>query len=181
MEVLFLLAGVVLGAVASWVISHYYYRRSIADAADTAMAQRLDDCDEGDKTFMVALLQIGEPIPRYALINVEFETLDGRKSHWGSNTTTMINSVNLRAKHSLQSHGGSNIDEDRMTVSLTERGREDAEYLLRREYRYARFTTIDDNESQRLGMFRSEHKREPRKGTVDDSGIVSTYTVGQNA
>ncbi len=172
------MVGVVLGGVASWWFSRHYYRRAASEARDAAIAQRLDDCNEGDKTFMVALLQAGQPIPCYALVNVEFETLDGRKGKWGSNTSTMIRSVNARASHSLQFHGGSNVDEDRQTVSLNERGRENAEHLLRREYRSARFTDIDDNDAQRLGMFRDEHKRDPRKGSVDDSEIISSYTIG---
>jgi c-di-GMP-binding flagellar brake protein YcgR len=90
----------------------------------------------------------------------------------------MIRSVNARAKHSLQFHGGSNIDEDKQTVSLTDRGRENAEYLVRREYRSARFSNIDDTDSQRLIIFRYRHRREPRKGNIDNSGITSHYTVG---
>ena len=123
---LYFITGVVLGAVASWLITRYYYRLAAADANDSAMMQRLDECNDADKTFLVALLQADAPIPRYALINVEFETVDGQKSRWGSNTSTMIRSVNASAKHSLQFHGGSTMDEDRQTVSLTERGRENA-------------------------------------------------------
>jgi uncharacterized membrane protein YdjX (TVP38/TMEM64 family) len=77
-------AGVILGAMASWLITRYYYRRAVSDANDAAIAQRLDDCNEGDKTFLVALLQEEKPIPRYALINVEFETAEGQKSGWGA-------------------------------------------------------------------------------------------------
>ena len=168
-----LIAGIILGAFASWVITRHYYRRAAADANDAAIAQRLDDCNEGDKTFLVALLQAGAPIPRYALINVEFETVGGQKSGWGSNTSTMIRSVNVRAKHSLQFHGGGRVDEDRQTISLTDRGRENAEYLVRREYSSARFLSIDDNDSQRLDIFRYEHRREPRKGNTDIIGIKS--------
>lgn len=160
---LYFVAGVTLGAIASWLITRYYYRRAASDANDAAMAQRLDDCTDGDKTFLIALLKTETPIPRYALINVEFETIGGQKGGWASNTSTMIRSVNARAKHSLQFHAGTNIDEDRQTVSLTDRGRENAEYLVRREYRNARFLSIDDNDSQRLGMFRHEHGREPQK------------------
>jgi hypothetical protein len=172
-----LLAGVVLGGVVSWAISRHYYRQAIADSSDAAIAQRLDDCSEGDKTFLVALFQTGRPIPRYAIINVEFETLNRRKGSWGSNTSTMVGSVNSRARHSLQVHGGSNTDEDRQTISLTERGKENAEYLVRREYRTASFTSIEDTDSYRLAIFEREHKREPRKGTVGGSGIVSSYTT----
>lgn len=179
MEAVFsLLAGVVFGAVASWAITRYYYLRAVADARDTAIAQRLDDCTEGDKTFLVALLQAKRPIARYTLINVEFKTLDGRKGSWGSNTSIMVQSVNERARHSLQFHGGNNIDEDKQTISLTERGSENAEYLICREYRSARFTELDDSEVQRLALFRSYHNREPRKGVPEVSGAVSRYTTG---
>lgn len=159
--VLFVL-GVISGGVTSWLITRHYYRRSADEARDAFIAQRLDDCNEGDKTFLVALLQHEQPIPRFALINVEFETVDARKSGWGSNTSTMIRSVQARAPHSLQFNSG--IDEDRQTVSLTDRGRENAEYLVRKYYRKARFTVIDDNDAQRMGMFKSEHCREPGKG-----------------
>jgi len=177
-DLFLLVVGAVLGALASWLVSRFFYHRAIADAADSAMAQRLDDCTEGDKSFLVALHQRNMPIPRYALINVEYETLDGRKGTWGSNTTTMIQSLKARAKHSLQSHGGTNIDEDQMTVSLTDRGRENASYLLRREYRSAKFANIDDNEAQRRSIFRREHSREPQKGSIDKSDTVGMYTIG---
>jgi hypothetical protein len=85
----------------------------------------------------------------------------------------MIRSMNAHAKHSLQFQAGSNIDEVRQTVSLIDRGRENAEYLVRREYRSARFLSIDDNDSQRLGMFRHEHEREPRNGNDYIMGIKS--------
>lgn len=173
-----LVIGFLFGAVASWAITRHYYVRAASDAKDMAMAQRLDDCNEGDKTFLVALLQAEQPIPRYALINVEYETCDGGTGGWGSNTSTMIGSLSARAMHSLQFHGGSNIDEDRQTVSLSERGRENAEYLVRREFRAARFTNIDDNDAQRLAMFRAKHKCEPRKGRLNESGVMSTYASG---
>ena len=173
-----LAVGIVLGAVASWLISRHYYRRGLADARDAAIAQRLDNCNEGDKTFLIALLQTKQPIPRYALVNVDFERVDGTKDRWASNTSIMIDSVRARAIHSLQCHSGSNIDEDRQTISLTERGRENADYLLRREYRSAHFTSIDDNDAQRIAMFRAKHGREPTKGHVDDSGVVSRNTFG---
>jgi len=163
-EILLVLAGVVLGGAASWAISRYYYQRAAADVREANIAQRLDDCNEGDKTFLVALFQCDGPIPRYALINVEFETIDGRKGSWGSNVSTMVRSVNARASRSLQLYSGSNIDEDRQTISLSERGRENANFLLRTEYRSARFAMINDTDSQRLALFRHAHKREPRKG-----------------
>lgn len=178
MEFVLLFVGAVIGAAASLAISRHYYRRSLSDAADSAMALRLDKCEEGDRTFLVALLQASTPIPRYALINVEFETKGGRTAQWASNTSTMIRSVNARAGHSLQCHGGSAVDEDRQTVSLSNRGRDNAAYLERTEYPKARFTVIDDSDAQRLGMFRSEHGRDPRKGKIGDSGVMSTYTSG---
>jgi len=159
--VILLLAGVVLGGVVSWAITRHYYRQALADTREAAIAQRLDDCNEGDKTFLVALLQAERPIPRYALVNVEFVTLDGRTGSWESNTSTMARSVNSRARHSLQTHGGDNIDEDRQTITLTERGRENAEYIVRREYHTASFTNIDDSDPHRLAIFKHEHKREP--------------------
>jgi hypothetical protein len=173
-----LVVGIVFGAIASWAITRHYYRRAAWDAKDAAMAQRLDECTEGDKTFLVALLQAKQPIPRYALISVEFERHDGKTGSWGSNTLTMIDSVGVRAKHSPEFRGGSVIDEDRQAVSLSERGRENAEYLVRREYRRARFVSVDDNDEQRLAMFRNKYGREPRKRRIDSSGVVSTYTIG---
>jgi hypothetical protein len=162
-EVISLLASFGLGAAASWTIAHYYYRRTEKDAVDALFAQRLDSCNEGDKTFLVAMLDAQEPIPLYACINVEFETHDGRKGGWGSNSLIMSRSVNARAKQCTQRHSGNRIDEDRTTVSLTRRGRENAEYLLRKEYKRAWFSMIDDSDEIRLGLFRTEHKREPRK------------------
>ena len=173
-----LVIGVVFGAAASWLISRHYYRRALTDAHDAFIAQRLDHCSEGDKTFLVALLQHDQPIPRYALINVEFEIADGRNDEWGSNTSTMIHSVKDRAPHSLQFLGGSDIAEDRQTVSLTERGRENAEYLVRKEYRKACFRVIDDNENQRMSMFKREHGREPRKRAGGGSGVVIRHNIG---
>ena len=85
--VISLSVGVVFGGVVSWIISRHYYRQATADSREAAIAQRLDDCTEGDKTFLVALLQTGQPVPRYAIINVEFETLGGQKGSWGSNTS----------------------------------------------------------------------------------------------
>ena len=177
MEVVYLVVSTVLASVVTWAFSRCYYRKSAVDAANSAMAQRLDDCTKGDKTFLIALLDAGKPIPRYALINVEFETRDGRKGSWGSNSLTMLRSVNAHAKHSIRHHSGSHIDEDRETISLSDRGRENAGNLLVHEFRSARFTTIDDNDVQRLAMFRSEHKRDPQKGCTEDSGIVSSSTV----
>lgn len=161
--VLFVL-GVISGGVTSWLITRHYYRRSADEARDAFIAQRLDDCNENDKTFLVALLQHKQPIPRFAFIKVEFETADARKSGWGNNTSTIIRSVHAHAPHSLQLNFCCGIDEDRQTVSLTDRGRENAEYLVRKDYRKARFIVIDDNDAQRIDMFKSEHGREPRKG-----------------
>jgi hypothetical protein len=172
-----LVVGVVLGAAASWLISRHYYRRALADAGDAAITQRLDDCTEGDKTFLVALMVSKEQgIPRYALINVEFERVNGTTGAWDSNTSAMIRSVNKRARHSLRYHSGSNVDEDRQTVSLSDRGVENARYLLRREYRSACFSNIDDNDAQRLAMFRAEHGRDPMLGRTGE-GVVSSYTA----
>mgnify|MGYP001026172770 CR=1 FL=1 len=152
-----------LGVAASWAIALYYYRRTKKDAADALFAQRLDSCNAGDKTFLVAMLDAQDPIPLYACINVEFETQEGRKDGWGSNTLIMNRSVDARVKHCTRRHSGNRIDEDRTTVSLTGRGRENAEYLLRKEYKKAWFSMIDDSDEIRLGLFRTEHKREPRK------------------
>ena len=169
--------GVVLGAATSWLISRHYYQRALSDTRDAAIAQRLDDCTERDKTFLTALMGTDQQsIPRYALINVEFERVNGTTEAWASNTSTMIRSVNAKACHSLKYHGASNIDEDRQRVCLSERGIENAHYLLAREYRWARFSGIDDNDAQRLTMFRAEHGRDPREGRTGD-GVISSYTA----
>ena len=178
MDIVSLLVSFALGAAASWAISHYYYRRSEKDAANAVLAQRLDACNEGDKTFLIAMLDADKPIPLYALTNVEFETQDGRKGLWASNSLIMSRSVNARAEHCIQHHSGSHIDEDRDTISLTERGRDNAEYLLRTEYQSARFSAIDDSDPIRLRLFRHEHKREPKKGRTDDSSPTSLITTG---
>lgn len=142
------------------------------------LEQRLDKCNEGDAMFLVALLQADAPIPRYALISVEFQTKDGRTGTWGSNTSIMIRSVHARASHSLVYHGGSDVDEDRQTVSLSDRGIENAQYLAQTRYPKAHFATIDDNDTHRLRAFRREHGRDPRNGTGGESGIVIKYRSG---
>ena len=156
--------GALLGATASWAIAWYYYRRSAADAADSIVAQRLDGCTDGDKSFLVALAEADCPIPRYALVNVEYEKNDGKADSWASNTLTMARSLNARAPHSLRGHWGSAVDEDRHTISLSERGEENAEHLLRAEFRFARFSNTDDSDSRRLSLFRNEHGRDPSLG-----------------
>ena len=162
MDIFMLLTGAILAILTTWLISRHYYRQAALDAGDGLIAQRLDACTEGDKTFMVALAEAEEPIPRYALINVEFQTIDGRTPSWGSNTSIMACSLKSRGPHSLLRHSGSDINEDRHTISLSERGRQNADYLLRKEYHFARFTQINDSESVRLGLFRAEHNRDPR-------------------
>lgn len=89
----------------------------------------------------------------------------------------MAKSLNSRAPHSLRFHGGSNIDEDQQTISLSERGKENAEYMVRRKYRSASFANIDDSEPYRLAIFKREHNRDPQKGKVEASGIVSSFTM----
>ena len=173
-----MLLGVVIGAAASWGVTRHYYRRSLADAADSALASRLDDCGEGDATFLVALLQAAEPIPRYALINVEFDSPDGQRNGWASNTPTMARSVGVRAPQSLVYHGGRDIDEDCQTVSLSDRGRLNAEYLARKRYPTASFVSIDDSEPRRLALFRHEHGRDPRKGKLVQSGVRARWRSG---
>ncbi|MGA2796542.1 MAG: hypothetical protein ABSE63_03075 [Thermoguttaceae bacterium] len=173
-----ILVSVVVSALVTWVVAHYYYRRTEIDGIDGVYAKRLDICDEGDKTFLIAMLDINKPIPLYACINVEFETQDGRKGSWGSNALTMSRSVNSRAKRCIQHHSGNHIDEDRNMISLNERGLKNAEYLLRKEYKSSRFSMIDDNENTRIGLFRYGHNREPKKGHSDDSGPKFMLTTG---
>lgn len=135
-----------LGAAASWVITHYYYRLSEKDAADALIATRLDKCIEGDKTFLVALFQAGKPLPRYARITVEYQRKDGTKSSFASGMDTMTRSVEYRVGHctvghSIMEHNG--IDENNHTLTLSERGEECARYLLRKEYLWAKFTMVE--------------------------------------
>jgi hypothetical protein len=172
MEVLLLFVGAALGAVPSWYISRYYYQRAAVDAADGLMAQRLDSCNEGDKSFLVAMAKADRPIPRYALIQVEYETIDGKTGKWGSNTSIMCRSLKTSAPHSLRRHYGSDVSEDWHTISLSDRGKENAQYLLRREYKSARFSSIDSSDKVKLGLFREEHKRDPRPGGA--SGVLIT-------
>jgi hypothetical protein len=174
MDIVLLLVGVVLGAVPSWYFSRHYYKRAAVDAADGLVAQRLDSCTDGDKTFIVALASAEEPISRYALINVAYETIDGKTGNWGSNTSIMARSLKTRAPHSLRTYYRSDTSEDLHTISLSERGRENAEFLLRREYKSAKFSSIDSSEGVRRGLFRVEHNREPNPGT-EPGGII---TVG---
>ena len=151
-----------LGAAASWVITHFYYRRSAQDAQDGLLEARLDKCIEGDLTFLVALYMTGKPVPRYANISVEHERLDGTTQTWASSMGTMVRSIEHRVEHCTVTHGGNRIDEDKETVTLSDRGRQCAEYLLRTKYRWARFDDVDDSEEVRRRLFRHERKRDPQ-------------------
>jgi len=162
-EIISLLVSFALGAVSSWAISHYYYRRTERDSVDALFAHRIDSCNEGDKTFLVAMKDANKPIPLYSSIHIEFETQGGRKGSWYGDSSTMSRSVNLRAKACTQHHSDSRMDEDRKTISLTQRGHENAEYLLRKEYKWAHFLSIEDSERIRLDLFQYEHKRKPKK------------------
>ena len=163
----FLLTGLsfVGGAIVSWLFAHYYYRKAQRDAQDGIIAIRLDSCTNSEKSFLVAMYTAGKPLPRYAAqITVEYERLDGPHESWAGGMRPFCRWIEQHVGHCIFFQGDDRIDEDMNTVSLSERGVECAKFLLRTEYKWAKFTLIDDSEVSRLIQFEDEHKRQPRKG-----------------
>ena len=173
MGVVLMLIGAVIGAAASWGVSRHYYRRTVSDTADSALAIRLDRCEERDATFLVAMLNAAKPVPRYAYVDVEFESENGKRSNWGAITPSLVSSLRSCADGSLitMSQGRNDIHEHHRTMSLSKRGRENAQYFARTHYPIARFASIDDSEERRLWVFRHEHGREPTEKALGGFGI----------
>ena len=121
-----------LGALGSWAISHFYYRRSVRDADDALIASRIDDCTDGDNAFLVALSQESS-IPRYSLINVEFKRTDGSTSVYASNAGTMYRSIQHRIGNCLRISHDISIPENQKTVSLNSRGIQCASFIRRKQ------------------------------------------------
>jgi hypothetical protein len=155
-----------VGAASSWLVTHLYYRKALSVSRDTFMLSRLDKCNDGDLAFLVALLCAGRQIPRYAIINVEYRDKKGETHLFGSSMGTMVRSVEHRVGQCTVRHSSNMVDEDQATVTLTERGRECAEFIKRTKFPSASFTMIDDSPEHRTNHFRHEHNREPQRVTV---------------
>lgn len=179
---LYFIAGNVVSGFLGWLITHLYYRQQLRDAEQGShaqlLAQRLDKCNEGDLSFLVALRCHGKPVPRYAIINVDYELRDGTRTGWGSNMNTMVGSLAVRVGQCTVHHHPIG-DEDRATVTLTERGKECADYLLKTRYKSARFEEIDDSEAIRRGHFQLQHKRAPKLKKVSPGDVhISVSSEG---
>jgi hypothetical protein len=159
-----------VGAASSWLVTHLYYRKALRDSRDTFMLSRLDQCNDGDLAFLLALYCAGRKVPRYAVINVEYTDAKGEAHSFGSSMGTMVRSVEHRVSQCIVLHSEDTLDEDEATVTLTNRGRECAEFVRRTKFPSASFTMIDDSRELRTAHFKQEHKREPQRAT-GHSGI----------
>ncbi|SRR6266568_36978 len=148
-----LIISFLVGAFASWVISHIYYRRSRADAQADAkaslVAQRLESMEAVHKTFIVALLNHPTPVPVFAQpLNWSGRLKSGSDASCASNGPTMWRFLYF---HRLVSHHRTPKTPDyAQTFQFTERGLECAQYLRDREVAEAHFDIVGTDDAAKL-------------------------------
>jgi len=142
-----------LGALASWVISHVYYKRSRAaaqsDARASLSAQRLEWAEPVHKTFIVALLNHRTPIPVFAQpLNWSGTLTSGSDASCASNGPTMWRLLHF---HRLVSARRTPKTPDHaQTFQLTDHGLESAQYLREREVAEAHFEIVGIVDAEKL-------------------------------
>lgn len=151
LPILFFIAG----SAITWYVTHLYYKKSSIESKLSLIANRLDSCNMGEKTFLVALADYDDPFPLYALISIEYELHGGEKKAWSSNSCIMYKSLCAREPMSLNTILHSSKPKYEITFDLTNRGKENVSYLLKREIKWAKFMNVTHDEQTRQNLFKN--------------------------
>ena len=138
-----ILIPLILGALISWVLCHYYYKRSRRDVEFDRIAQRLDWADPYHKAFLVAAYDYGGYVPLYALINWTGKMKNGTEAGGSSTGCVMYRALRSGDKRILAATRINNAPPQEIKFQLTKRGIECAKYLQEEEVDYAHFDVVN--------------------------------------
>lgn len=168
-----LLLSFLLGAAASWAISHFYYTRTQKDAQDGLIAARLEECIDVDKAFLIAIQTSPDSVPRYGTFTVELVKKGATAQRVSSGTKTMVRSIEHRVGNCIVTQSHNMQDDHQATMTLTDRGKECVSCLLRHVFDSARFVEFDSAEQIAHAQFVAEHNREPKRALPAKKSIAS--------
>jgi hypothetical protein len=166
-----------LGALTGLIITHIYYVKAMKDSADALIAQRVSVCSDMEKSFLIALYS--RPISKWAMLTIRQTHADGSKVVVAVAATTLIQMMQQHIPYSIEYHyprppgipigcthpayyEDPNFDDDNAPITLSNRGIENALYLIRNHFNDAKVVVIDDTDETRGYAYQATFGQEPR-------------------
>jgi hypothetical protein len=144
----------IVGVLSSWLVAFLYYKKSREDASNQQWSSRLDWLEKEYKAFIVAVFNLGEPMPLYTKLLWTGIAIGGKS--FGTliiDGPDIFKHINSRTPYILMKvrHLDKPIEETMFW--LTDYGKDCAKYLIEHEIESAQLEKIGSSHSELLEQY----------------------------